>query len=91
MTLTKTRLGLERWISEGAPAFWVLGISMLLSAGFLRLLSVLFTYLEWRIAALVTSWMVGALVVSFVACGLWFVFDALTAARPTPWRKSRSR
>ena len=29
----------------------------------------------------------GALVVCFVACGLWFVFDGLTAARPTPWRK----
>ena len=87
MTLTKTRLGLERWISEGAPAFWVLGISMLLSAGVLRLLSALFVYLEWRIAAQIAFWMVGALVVCFVACGLWFVFDALTAARPTPWRR----
>jgi hypothetical protein len=81
------RLGLERWISEGAPAFWVLGISMLLSAAVLRLLSVVFVYFRWQIPALIAFWMVGALVVTFVGCGIWFVFDALTAARPTPWRK----
>jgi hypothetical protein len=83
-----TRLGLERWISEGAPAFWVLGISMLLCAGALRMLSALFVFLEWRIPALMTFWAIGVLVVCFVACGIWFVFDALTAnRRPTPWRK----
>lgn len=81
------RLQLDRWISEGAPAFWVLGISMLLCAAALRMLSALFVFLEWRIPALVTFWAVGALVVSFVGCGLWFVYDALTASRPTPWRK----
>ena len=82
------RLGFERWISEGAPAFWVLGISMLLGAGALRLLSVLFVFLEWRIPAQVTFWGVGVLVVCFVGCGIWFVVDALTADnRPTPWRK----
>ena len=81
------RLQLDRWISDGAPAFWVLGISMLLCAGALRLLSVLFVYLGWRIPAQVAFWGVGALVVCFVGCGLWFVFDALTARRPTPWRK----
>jgi hypothetical protein len=81
------RLGLDRWISEGAPAFWVVGTSILLCAGALRMLSVLFAFLEWRIAALVASWAVGVLVVCFVGCGLWFVYDALTASRPTPWRK----
>jgi hypothetical protein len=81
------RLGLDRWISEGAPVFWVLGISMLFGAAALRLLSALFVFLEWPIPALVTYWGISALVVCFVGCGLWFVVDALTAARPTPWRK----
>ena len=81
------RLQLDRWISDGAPAFWVLGISMLFCAAALRLLSLLFVYLGWRIPALLTFWAVGALVVGFVGCGIWFVFDALTASRPTPWRK----
>jgi hypothetical protein len=81
------RLQLDRWISEGAPAFWVLGISMLLCAGALRILSVLFVFLQWRIPALVAYWGVGLLVVGFVGCGIWFVFDARTASRPTPWRK----
>ena len=83
------RLGLERWISEGAPAFWVLGISMLLCAAVLRMFSGVFMFLEWRIAALIAFWMIGALVVAFVGCGIWFVFDALTAARPTPWRSPK--
>jgi hypothetical protein len=82
-----TRQGLERWISQGAPVFWVLGISMLFVAGALRGLSAWFVYLEWRIPALVTQWAVGLLVVSFLGCGIWFVFDALTADRPTVWRK----
>jgi len=82
------RLGLDRWISEGAPAFWVVGISILLCAAALRTLSALFAFLGWRIPALVASWAVGVLVVCFVGCGLWFVYDALTASRrPTPWRK----
>ena len=82
------RLKLDRWIAEGAPAFWVLGISILLVGVALRLMSLLFDFLEWRIAALVTLWAVGALVVCFVGCGIWFVFEALTAKeRPTPWRK----
>jgi len=45
------RLGLDRWISEGAPVFWVLGISMLFGAAALRLLSALFVFLEWPIPA----------------------------------------
>jgi hypothetical protein len=83
-----TQLGLYRWFAEGAPAFWVLGISMLLCAAALRLLSVLFVFLGWRIPAQIAFWGVGLLVVSFVACGAWFVFDALTArSRPTTWQK----
>ena len=81
------RLGLDRWISEGAPVFWVLGISMLLCAGALRMLSALFVFLEWRIPALVAFCGIAVLVVCFVGCGIWFVYDALTASRPTPWRK----
>ena len=81
------RLQLDRWIAEGAPAFWVLGISMLLFAAALRMLSALFVFLEWRIPALLAFWGIGVLVVGFVGCGIWFVYDALTASRPTPWRK----
>ncbi len=87
MTSFIKRLQLDRWISDGAPAFWVLGISRLLCAGALRVLSLLFVYLGWRIPALLAYWGVGLLVVSFVGCGIWFIFDALTASRPTPWRK----
>jgi hypothetical protein len=80
-------LQLDRWIAEGAPAFWVVGISLLLTGAALRMLSVLFVYLEWRIPALMAFWAVGAIVVCFVGCGIWFVFDALTAEdRPTTWK-----
>jgi hypothetical protein len=79
-------LQLDRWIAEGAPAFWVLGISMLLAGAVLRMLSFVFVYLGWRIPALMAFWAIGALVVCFVGCGIWFVVDALTAKdRPTPW------
>jgi uncharacterized membrane protein len=82
------RLQLDRWIAEGAPAFWVVGISILLVGALLRLLSFLFDYLDWHIAALATLWAVSALVVCFVGCGIWFVVDALTAKeRPVPWRR----
>ena len=82
------RLHLDRWFAEGGPAFWVLGLSMLFCGAALRLLSTLFTFLEWPIAALITFWAIGALVVCFVGSGIWFVVDALTAKeRPTPWRK----
>ncbi len=81
------RLQLDRWIADGAPAFWVLGISMLLCAAILRILSVLFVFLEWRIPALAAFWAVALLVVCFIGCGIWFVYDALTASRPTPWQK----
>lgn len=82
------RLKLDRWIAEGAPAFWVIAISILLAGAALRMLSALFVFLEWRIPALVAFWAISALVVCFVGCGIWFVVEALTAKeRPTPWRK----
>ena len=82
------RLGLDRWLSEGAPAFWVLGLSMVFCAAVLTILSAVFVFLEWRTPALVAFWGVGILVVCFIGCGIWFVYDALTAAsRPTTWRK----
>jgi hypothetical protein len=80
------RLGMERWLAEGAPAFWVVGISMLLCGAVLRMLSALFVWLEWHVAALIAFWAIGVLVVCFVGCGIWFVMEALTG-RPTSWRR----
>jgi hypothetical protein len=82
------RLGLERWMSEGAPAFWVLGIAMLFCGAILMILSALFVFAGWRIPAQIAFWGIGLLAICFVGCGIWFVYDALTAdKRPTPWRK----
>jgi uncharacterized membrane protein YedE/YeeE len=82
------RLQVDRWIAEGAPAYWVLCVSMLLCGAALGILSALFLLLDWRFLAVAISWVIGALVVCVLACMLWFVVDALTAKeRPTPWRK----
>ncbi|HUN68234.1 MAG TPA: hypothetical protein VMU46_05515 [Burkholderiales bacterium] len=81
------RLQVDRWIAEGAPAFWVIVILLLLAGAAAGMLAALFVFLEWRIPALVASWAIGALVVCFVGCGIWFVVDALTAKeRPVRWR-----
>ena len=82
------RLKVDRWIAEGAPVFWVLGISSVLCGAALAILSALFLILDWRFLAVAIAWAIGALAVSLVACGVWFVVEALTAReRPTPWRK----
>ena len=82
------RLKVDRWIAEGAPAFWVLAMSILLSGATLGILSALFLLLDWRFLAVAISWAIGALAVCLVACGVWFVVEALTASeRPTNWRK----
>ena len=82
------RLKLDRWIAEGAPAFWVLAMSILLSGAALGILYALFLLLDWRFLAVAISWVIGALAACLVACGVWFVVEALTGReRPTPWRK----
>ena len=82
------RLKVDRWIAEGAPAFWVLGISIVILGAALGILSALFLILDWSILRVVISWVIGALVACLVGIVLWFVVDALTAKeRPTPWRK----
>jgi phosphate/sulfate permease len=82
------RLKVDRWIAEGAPVFWVPGISIVLCGAALGILSALFLMLDWRFLAVAISWVIGALTACLVACGVWFVVDALTAReRPTPWRE----
>ena len=82
------RLHLDRWVTEGAPAFWVLGLSMLICGAALRLLSILFVFRGWPIPAMITFVAIAAIVVCFVGSGIWYVVEALTAKeRPTPWRK----
>jgi phosphate/sulfate permease len=82
------RLKLDRWIAEGAPAFWVLGMSIVILGAALGLLSALFLLFDWQILRVAISWVIAALVASLVAIILWFTVDALTAKeRPTPWRK----
>ena len=81
---------LDRWLSEDAPVFWVVGISLLFLGAALRLLSGLFEMLDWPLAAQVSLWLLGALVACFVAAVLWFVAEALSG-RPTPWRRSARR
>jgi hypothetical protein len=88
MKLILQRLKVDRWIAEGAPAFWVLAMSILLSGAALGILSVLSLIFDWRFLAAAISWAIGALAVCLVSCGVWFVVEALTAReRPTPWRK----
>jgi uncharacterized membrane protein YedE/YeeE len=82
------RLKLDKWIAEGAPAFWVLGISIVILGAALGLLSALSLLFDWQILRVAISWVIGLLIACLVGCVLWFVVDALTAKeRPTTWRK----
>ena len=82
------RLKVDRWIAEGAPAFWVLGISIVILGAALGILSALFLLFDWQFLRVAISWVVAALTASLVGIVLWFVVDALTAKeRPTPWQK----
>ena len=80
------RFGVDRWLSEGAPVFWVLGISLVFLGLAVGLLHALFVFLDWQIPALVARWAIGVIVTCFVACVIWFIGQALTG-RPTPWRR----
>ena len=82
------KLKLDRWINEGAPMFWVLGMSFVISGAALGILSALFVTFDWPILKTAISWVIAALTASLVGIILWFVVDALTAKeRPTTWRK----
>lgn len=82
------RLKLDRWIDEGAPAFWVLGMSTLILGAALGILSALSVTFDWDFLKGAISWVIAALVACLVGLILWFVVDGLTAKeRPTPWRK----
>lgn len=82
------RLKLDRWIEEGAPAFWVLGMSAVILGAVLGVLAALSVTFDWEILKVAISWVLCALVASIVGLILWFVVDALTAKeRPTTWRK----
>lgn len=81
-------LKLDRWIADGAPAFWVLGMSIVILGAMLGVLAALFVTFDWPILKTAISWVIAALVASLVGSILWFVVDALTAEeRPTTWRK----
>ena len=82
------RLKIDRWISDGAPAFWVLGMSIVILGAILGVLSALFVTFDWEFLRVVISWVIAALTACLVGLILWFVVDALTAKdRPTTWRK----
>jgi phosphate/sulfate permease len=82
------RLKLDKWLNEGAPAFWVVGMSIVILGAILGTLSAVFVTFDWRFPEVVISWLICALVASLVGLILWFVVDALTAKeRPTTWRK----
>ena len=82
------RLKLDRWIEEGAPAFWVLGMSAVILGAILGILCALSVTFDWEILKTAVSWVLCALVACIVGLILWFVVDALTAKeRPTTWRK----
>jgi phosphate/sulfate permease len=82
------RLKLDRWIEEGAPAFWVLGMSAVILGALLGILAALSATFDWSFLRAAIAWVICALVASLIALILWFVVDALTAKeRPTPWRK----
>ena len=82
------RLKLDKWLADGAPAFWVLGMSFVASGAVLGILSGFFVTFEWQFLETLISWAIGALVASLVGLILWFVVDALTAKeRPMTWRK----
>jgi len=83
------QLKVDRWIAEGAPAFWVLGLSTVITGAALGILWALFVVFDLQILRVAISWVMGALVACMIALFLWFVVDALTAKeRPTPWRKN---
>lgn len=82
------RLKLDRWIDEGAPAFWVLGMSIVILGAALGILAALSVTFDWSILRVAIAWVLCALVACLVGLILWFVVDALTAKeRPTTWRK----
>ena len=82
------RLKLDRWIAEGAPVFWVLGMSFVISGAVLGILWALVVTFDWPFLRVAISWVLCALIASLVGLILWFVVDALTAKeRPTTWRK----
>ena len=82
------KLKLDRWIEEGAPMFWVLGMSFVISGAVLGILAALIVTFDWEFLRVAVSWVICALVASLVGLILWFVVDALTAKeRPTTWRK----
>ena len=82
------RLKLDRWIADGAPAFWVLGMSILFCVAALGILSALCLFFEWSILRMAISCLIVALTVSMLGLLAWFVVDALTAKeRPKPWRR----
>ena len=82
------RLKVDKWIEEGAPAFWVLGISAVILGAILGILWAFFVTFDWQFLRVAISWVLCALIASLVGLILWFVVDALTAKeRPTTWRK----
>ena len=82
------RLKLDKWIEEGAPAFWVLGMSAVILGAVLGILAALSVTFDWSFLKTAISWVLCALVACIVGLILWFVVDALTAKeRPTTWRK----
>jgi len=82
------KLKLDRWIEEGAPTFWVLGMSAVILGAILGILCALSVTFDWEVLKVAISWVLCALVASIVGLILWFVVDALTAKeRPTTWRK----
>lgn len=82
------RLKLDKWIEDGAPMFWVLGMSAVVLGATLGVLAALSVTFDWEGLRVATSWVLCALVACIVGLILWFVVDALTAKeRPTPWRK----
>jgi hypothetical protein len=70
------RLKVDRWIAEGAPAFWVLGISIVFCGAALGILSALSLILDWRFLAVAISWVIGAL----AAC-LWHAGSGSSSRR----------
>ena len=82
------KLKLDRWIADGAPAFWVLGMSAVILGAILGILAALSVTFDWGFLKVAISWVLCALLASIVGLILWFVVDALTAKeRPTTWRK----
>ena len=82
------RLKLDKWIDEGAPVFWVLGMSIVFSVAALGLLSALSLLIASPLLTKAIGWVIAALAACLVASVLWFIVDAMTAKeRPTPWRK----